>query len=50
MSYLDFYTNPLSLGRIIRWMLEEVGPRYETRNLRWKTAEAKAADDLTIDP
>lgn len=30
MSDLIFYTNPQSRGRIIRWMLEEVGADYET--------------------
>ena len=27
---LIFYTNPMSRGRIIRWMLEEVGATYRT--------------------
>ncbi|MBB3393793.1 MULTISPECIES: glutathione S-transferase family protein [unclassified Rhizobium] len=27
---LKFYTNPNSRGRIVRWMLEEVGQPYET--------------------
>ncbi|MGY4398623.1 glutathione S-transferase [Sphingomonas sp. UYAg733] len=27
---LIFYTNPMSRGRIIRWMLEETGADYET--------------------
>jgi glutathione S-transferase len=30
MADLIFYTNPQSRGRIVRWMLEEVGQPYET--------------------
>ena len=29
MTQLDFYTNPMSRGRIVRWMLEEVGADYD---------------------
>ena len=50
MSNLTFYTNPMSRGRIIRWMLEEVGQPYETKILRWETGEAKAADYLAVNP
>ncbi len=32
---LTFYTNPMSRGRIARWMLEETGGDYETHNLRY---------------
>ena len=28
---LVFYTNPMSRGRIVRWMLEEVGAAYRTQ-------------------
>ena len=28
---LVFYTNPMSRGRIARWMLEEVGAPYRDR-------------------
>ena len=30
MADLVFYTNPQSRGRIVRWMLEEVGQPYDT--------------------
>lgn len=35
MFDLAFYTNPMSVGRIIRWVLVEVGQPYETKVLRW---------------
>ena len=35
MSRITLYTNPLSRGRIARWMLEEVGAEYETRILTY---------------
>ena len=34
---LTFYTNPMSRGRIARWMLEEVGHPYETVVLDYGT-------------
>ncbi len=33
MVPMIFYTNPMSRGRIARWMLEEVNAQYETRVL-----------------
>jgi glutathione S-transferase len=46
---LVFYTNPMSRGRIVRWMLEEVGQPYETHLLDYATT-MKAPDYLAINP
>jgi glutathione S-transferase len=46
---LIFYTNPMSRGRIIRWMLEEVGAPYETVLLDYGTT-MKAPEYLAINP
>ncbi len=46
---LTFYTNPMSRGRIIRWMLEEVGQPYETVILGYGTS-MKGPDYLAINP
>ena len=45
---LVFYSNPMSRGRIIRWMLEEVGQPYETRILDWATIKDPAY--LAVNP
>jgi len=49
MTDLTFYTNPMSRGRIARWMLEEVGEPYETVVLDYGTT-MKAPDYLAINP
>lgn len=46
---LIFYTNPMSRGRIGRWMLEETGVSYETRLLDFDTT-MKADDYLKVNP
>lgn len=46
---LTFYTNPMSRGRIVRWMLEEVGEPYETVLLEYGTT-MKSPDYLAINP
>lgn len=46
---LTFYTNPMSRGRIVRWMLEEVGCHYETEVLEGDGA-MKAPSYLEINP
>ncbi|MDZ4362116.1 glutathione S-transferase family protein [Brevundimonas sp.] len=43
------YTNPMSRGRIARWMLEEVGQPYETVVLDYATT-MKAPDFLALNP
>jgi glutathione S-transferase len=46
---LVFYTNPMSRGRIARWMLEEVGQPYRTELLDYG-ATMKAAAYRAINP
>jgi glutathione S-transferase len=46
---LVFYTNPMSRGRIVRWMLEEVGQSYRTELLDYGTT-MKAPEYLRINP
>lgn len=43
------YTNPMSRGRIARWMLEEIGAPYETVILDY-AGKMKAPDYLAINP
>ncbi len=44
-----FYTNPQSRGRIVRWMLEEVGEPYRTEYLAFDTT-MKDGDYKAINP
>lgn len=46
---LVFYTNPMSRGRIVRWMLEEIGQPYDTVLLDYGSS-MKEAPYLTINP
>jgi glutathione S-transferase len=48
-SELIFYTNPMSRGQTIRWMLEEVGEPYDTEVLEY-TSTMKAEPYLSINP
>ncbi len=45
---LEFYSNPQSRGRIVRWMLEEVGHPYETHVVDY--GAMKSAEYLAINP
>jgi glutathione S-transferase len=46
---LVFYTNPMSRGRIVRWMLEEVGVPYRTEVLEYGTT-MKSEAYLAVNP
>ncbi len=46
---LTFYTNPMSRGQIVRWMLEEVGEPYETEILDYAST-MKQLPYLAINP
>jgi glutathione S-transferase len=46
---LTFYTHPMSRGRIVRWMLEEVGKPYRAEIMDYATT-LKAPAYLAINP
>ncbi len=46
---LVFYTNPMSRGRIVRWMLEEIAQPYQTQLLEYG-GNMKSAEYLAINP
>ena len=48
MADLIFYTNPQSRGRIVRWMLEEIGEPYETEIVSYE--RMKDSDYLAVNP
>jgi len=48
-SEITFYTNPMSRGRIVRWMLEEVGEPYDTEVLEYGTT-IKSPEYLAVNP
>jgi glutathione S-transferase len=49
MADITFYTNPMSRGQTVRWMLEEVGEPYDTEILDYATT-MKAEPYLSVNP
>jgi glutathione S-transferase len=49
VAMLKLYTHPMSRGRMVRWMLEEVGESYEVEYLDYGTT-MKAPTYLAINP
>ncbi|MAM71126.1 MAG: glutathione S-transferase [Gammaproteobacteria bacterium] len=49
MSDPIFYTNPMSRGRIVRWMLEEIGCEYQTEIVEYGEI-MKGSAYLAINP
>jgi glutathione S-transferase len=45
---LVFYTNPMSRGRVVRWMLEEIGQPYRTEVMQYDALKSPAY--LAINP
>lgn len=43
-----FYHNPMSRGRIVHWMLEEVGAPYKTVLVNLEKGEQKKPEYLAI--
>lgn len=48
MADLIFYTNPQSRGRIVRWMLEEIGQPYDTEVIPYD--QLKGERYLAVNP
>lgn len=46
---LTFYTNPMSRGQTVRWMLEEIGEPYETEILDYGST-MKAEPYVSVNP
>ncbi|MBD0271572.1 MAG: glutathione S-transferase family protein [Acetobacteraceae bacterium] len=45
---LVFYTHPMSRGRVVRWMLEEIGCAYRTETIEY--GAMKAPEYLAVNP
>ncbi|WP_111656242.1 glutathione S-transferase family protein [Isoalcanivorax indicus] len=49
MTTMTFYTNPQSRGRIVRWMLEEVGQPYDVHVMTFG-GDIKSPEYLALNP
>ena len=47
---ITFYTNPMSRGRVVHWLLEELGAPYDMKVLDFDKREHKAPAYLAINP
>lgn len=47
---VTFYYNPMSRGRTVHWLLEELGCEYDIKLLEWSTGDAKSPEYLKINP
>jgi glutathione S-transferase len=47
---IQFYTAPMSRGRMVHWMLEEVGARYRPHLFDLQAGEHKTTEFLAINP
>ena len=50
MADITFYTNPMSRGRIVHFLLEELGVPYDMKILDFEKGEHKAPAYLKINP
>lgn len=50
LDQITFYYNPMSRGRTVHWMLEEIQAPYETKLLNWQSADHKKPEYLAINP
>jgi glutathione S-transferase len=50
MADITFYTNPMSRGRIVHFLLEELGAPYHMKILDLEKGEHKKAEYLRINP
>lgn len=50
MADITFYTNPQSRGRIVHWLLEELGVPYDMNILDFEKGDHKKPEYLKINP